>query len=112
MATATPARFSRLALLLVPVGLVAVVAAPAACTSAAPAPNPAHSDVVLQGTATDTALTALLAAKPIDDPALAAYFDSPKDLSELMPTPITTFTWHDGQTSALQLLPRPARRGA
>jgi hypothetical protein len=112
MATATPARVSRLAFLLVPVGLAAVLAAPAACTTAAPAPNPAYSDVVFQGTATDTALTALLAAKPTDDPALAAYFDSPANLTELMPTPIVTFTWHDGQTSALQLLPRPAKRAS
>jgi hypothetical protein len=99
--------FSRLALLFVP---LALVAPHAGCTSAAPsAPNPAYADVIFQGTATDTALTALLAVKPADDPALAAYFDNPKDLSEIAPTPIITFTWHDGQTSALQLLPRPAK---
>jgi hypothetical protein len=97
--------FSRLAFLLVP---VALVAPHAACTSTAPAPNPAYPDVVFQGTATATALTALLAEKPADDPAVASYFDNPKDLSEIMPTPIITFTWHDGQTSALRLLPRPA----
>ena len=97
----------RLALLLAPVLLVFPHAA---CSSAGPtAPDPAHADVIFQGTATDAALTAMLAARPIDDPVHAAYFDNPKDLSELPGTPIITFTWHDGQAAALRLLPPPAK---
>jgi hypothetical protein len=96
----------RLALLLAPALLVA---SQAACSSAAPAPS-ANGDVILQGSATAGALAALLADKAGDDPALAAYFDNPKDLAELPGTPIITFTWHDGQATARrQLLPRPAK---
>ena len=70
-------------------------------------PDPAHADVVFQGSATDAALTAVLAVTPVDDPAHAASFDNPKNLSELPGTPIITFTWHDGQQSAMRLLPTP-----
>ncbi len=101
--------FPRLALLVVPLSLV-VHGAACTSSSAPPAPNPAYADVIFQGAATQPALTAMLAVKPTDDAALAAYFDNPMDLSELPPTPIATFTWHDGQASAMQLLPPPARR--
>jgi hypothetical protein len=101
---------ARLALVLVPMALVAPLAA---CTSSAPAaPDPASPGVTFQGSATDAALTAMLALQPSDDPALAAYFDTPKNLSELPATPVATFTWHDGQASAMRLLPRPAKRGS
>lgn len=92
----------RLALLLAPFLL-------AACSSAAPAtPDPAHADVIFQGSATDAALTAMLAAAPVDDPTHAAYFDNPKDLAEIPGTPIITFTWHDGQEAPAGT---PARSG-
>jgi hypothetical protein len=78
---------------------------PPGSTTTNPGPNPAYADVIFQGSATDTALTAMLAAQAMDDPANAPYFDNPTDLAELPGTPVITFTWHDGQKGALQLLP-------
>jgi hypothetical protein len=81
---------------------------PLACSSHAPAgPPPDYSDVVFQGSATAGALTSMLAVTSTDDTAHVASFDNPKDLSALPGTPIITFTWHDAQVSAMQLLPRP-----
>ena len=68
----------------------------AACSS--PSPGSAYPDVIFQGSADESALTAVLAVSPTDDPVHAAYFDAPKDLSALPGTPIITFAWHDGQT--------------
>jgi len=84
-----------------------------ACSSPAPpAPPPSYSDVTFQGSATPVALTAMLADKASDAPTLAAYFDNPKNLAELPGTPIITFRWHDGQSGAMRLLPRPRAKSA
>jgi hypothetical protein len=99
----------RLALVLAPFVLAL---ANAACASPSTPGDPAYADVVFQGSATDAALTAMLAAKAADTPALAAYFDTPKSLTELPSSPIITFTWHDGQSAAMQLLPRPRARSS
>jgi hypothetical protein len=98
---------ARSALVLTPLFLVASYAG---CSSSTPStgPNPAYADVIFQGAATQGALTSLLAVKAADDPALAAYFDNPMDLSENPPSPILTFTWHDGQAAAMRLLPPSA----
>lgn len=71
--------------------------------------DPAHPDVTLEGSATSAALDAMLTVPAADDPARAAYFDNPEDLADLPGTPILTFSWHDGKTTALRLLPQPAR---
>ena len=73
-----------------------LAASPAACASSPPA-SAAYADVVFQGAADPTALTAVLAVAPADDPVHAAYFDNPRNLAALPGTPIITFTWHDGQ---------------
>jgi hypothetical protein len=72
-----------------------------ACSSHAP-PAPPPGDVIYQGSADSDALAAMLAATSTDDPAHAAFFDNPKDLTEIPGTPIITFTWHDGQQASGQ----------
>jgi hypothetical protein len=82
----------------------------AACSSSSPPADPAYADVAFEGSATDAALTSMLAAPVVDGSPLAASFDYPKNLTALLGTAIITFTWHDGQSTAMQLLPRPPAR--
>jgi hypothetical protein len=77
----------------------------AACAS--PASDSPYADVVFQGSATDAALTAMLAKTAAADPARAPSFDYPKDLTALPGTPIITFSWHAGSGAATRLVPRP-----
>lgn len=72
-----------------------------ACDSVDKPIDPKLADVILEGSASARALEALVAVPPKDDPAKGVEIDSPADLAELVPSPITTFKWHQrGATAA------------
>ncbi len=71
-------------------------------------PNPALTDVVYEGAATDEALGALLDAKLVNDPTRAANFSWQSAGDSLPLSPIAIFCWHLGSATA-SLAPSPAR---
>jgi hypothetical protein len=101
----------RRALVIVPL-LLAVASAGCGASPSTASVDPAYPDVILQGATTDAALAAILTATPVADAVHGATFDNPKDLATLPGTPIITFSWHDGQTTALRLLPAPPTIGS
>ncbi len=71
-------------------------------------PNPALTDVVYEGAATDEALGALLEAKLSNDPTRAANFSWQSTGDSLPLSPIAIFCWHLG-TATASLASSPAR---
>lgn len=63
--------------------------------------NAELTDVIYQGETNDEALEALLAGKPVDNPAHAAVFDSPAEGAMLDGATPAKFAWHTGASTAL-----------
>ncbi|HET9959397.1 MAG TPA: hypothetical protein VFQ61_33130 [Polyangiaceae bacterium] len=67
--------------------------------------GPSIEDVLIEGTATDEALQALLDAKPIDQPVRYVAFDEPAANAKLTATAPLTFTLYEPASAAHSLPP-------